>query len=278
MNISNEKLPVSLIGKINYGFEDNVEKLNNRNLKVIDLDYEPVDICILPNNNFLISSTKRKKFTVYDPNFIKIKTFDKINGQYFTPRYFTTNSVDKIYFSEVTGKIIQTDLDFKFIQEFGTEGSGDQELNFPNGIVYYENSIYVCDCENKRIQKLGEDLVFQKSFKLNFKPWKIQILKGVACIRPDDESYITFFNMNPFYCKVKITDGNGDICLLNSWFYEYNHHEYRIRCYNINGQLVNQKIETTTIPISAFSNEIIQFFNGKILIGLSEKKKLIVVS
>ena len=32
----------------------------------------------------------------------------------------------------------------------------------PSGIEYYEDSVNVCD-NNKRIQKLSEDLVFQES-------------------------------------------------------------------------------------------------------------------
>ena len=167
-------------------------------------------------------------------------------------------------------------MDFNFIKQFGSKGSSNQQLDLPNGIEYYEDSVFVCDSDNKRIQKLSEDLVYQESYPLYFQPWNIKIIKNVACVRPNGEPNILLYQLNPFSYKTKISRGNGEIYSINSWFYVCNYFDKRIECYDINGNLVDAK---NLVNIYEENNLLYSFgyFNKRFIIGPSETKKLIIL-
>ena len=164
----------------------------------------------------------------------------------------------------------------KFVKGFGAHGSGNLNLNSPSGIAYFNNSVYICDSDNYRIQKLSEDLEYQESYPLNYKPWKIKILKNIACIRSSSGDYNSFYNLNPFYFKTKLCRGNGDILAHNAWFHEYKNSRKTLRCYDMIGNLVDEKM----IFIDGFQalicqEYVITYFNEKFIIGLTKEKKLI---
>jgi hypothetical protein len=192
-----------------------------------------------------------------------IKTIDKINNESFTPRYITTDGRNKIFFTALKSRIIKTDLDFKFIKQFGSKGTGNENLDKPCGICYFEEFIYVCDYNNQRIQKLNENLVYQESYRINYKPWEIEVKNSVACIRPGSELFLLFYNLNPFFFKTKVSNVHGLITSFNSWFYQYNNRRERICCYNINGELVSEKkLKVNTVK----KNSILNYFDEKLII------------
>lgn len=202
-----------------------------------------------------------------DSNFKVIKTISKINDEIFTPRFITTDGRNRIFFTALKSRILKCDLDLKFIKQFGTKGSGNEQLDKPCGIKYFENFIYVCDYNNQRIQKLNEELLFKESYPLNFKPWEIEILNNIACIRSGSEASLVFYNMNPFYLKTKVNHVAGSITSFNSWFYQFDNRNTRIFCYNIHGDLVGHKLlridDSKNRPVCSL---IINFFDEKILI------------
>ena len=228
------------IGSLSYNFENLFDK-GNAQFREIQLNYMPNDLCILPNGQFLISSSTSQFIKVLSNQFKVIKTIEKMNNTKFAPRYITSNGSDKVYFTE-GDRVIQTDMNLKFIKEFGRKGSGVNEFNFPLGITHHENSIYVCDSFNQRIQKLSEDLVFEDSYPLNFKPWTIKIVNKVnCCIGPNGGSFIFFYNLNPFYFKTKVNGWNGDICSYFAHFYIHDSIQQKITCYDVNGKFVKEK-------------------------------------
>jgi hypothetical protein len=157
---------------------------------------------------------------------------------------------------------------------------GKEQLNYPLGIEYYENSIYICDYENQRVQKLSEDLILEESYPLNFKPWKIRILKNVACVRPGGESFIAFYSIKPFYFISKSFNGNGDIYGLNYCFYEYQQPINRLNCYDVNGNLIEKidfKLNFNKSCMASKSIVNISYFNGQFIIGFSKEKKIILL-
>ena len=112
-------------------------------------------------------------------------------------------------------------MDFTCIKRFGSKGTTNGHLHFPSGITYYDNFIYVCDLNNRRIQKFNENLIFQETLPLDFEPWNIQIANNVACIRPNEYAFTAFYQLNPFSFKIKVYDRNDEIYSINSWFYMY---------------------------------------------------------
>ena len=205
-----------------------------------------------------------------------LKIIDKINNKTFISVYLTSNDKGSIYITDrKADQIIQTDLNFNFIKQFGSTGSSNQQFDKPCGLTFYENSVYVCDSINKRIQKLSEDLVYQESYPLNFKPWNIKIIKNVACISADGEPNISLYQLNPFSFKTRMCSNNCEIYSINSWFYVYNKFVKKIECYNINGDLVDkknlEKINEDVNQIFIFSN-----FNGRFIIGTKKTKKIII--
>ena len=279
MTISKYSFPSELIATIDYNFEDIIEKFVQSKHQIINLDVEPKDTCVLSSGNLLIASRSSKNLKIYDDTFKIIKTIDRINNQNFTPLSITTNGRNYIYIAdEQLDRILQTDLDFKLIHSYGTRGSENNQLCSPLDIIFDKNSIYICDTQNRRIQKLSEDLIYKKTYQLNFKPWKIKILKNIACIRPTGEPFLSFYNLNPFYLKAKVCDGNGDIISINSWFYEYDHSSHLLRCYDLNGELMKEtflKFENRNLSSSQESMYWINCFNRQIIIGLTQSKQLI---
>jgi hypothetical protein len=273
--MNEEFISEMMFGQVDYYVNNHFETINDKDNEIIDLGFEPISFDALPNGNLVIASNESKSLKIYDREFQLIKTIDKINNKTFSPQYLTSNDKNTVYLSDRIGhKIIQTDFDLNFIKQFGEEGSTNQQLDDPLGVIFHDNSIYVCDSNNKRIQKLSEDLVFQESYPLNFKPWNIKIIKNVACIRSNGEPYIiSLYNTNPFSFKCEISNGNSEIYSINSWFYVNNEFKKRIECYDINGNLVDYKCLENVYEEES-QNYSSGFFNNKFIIGLSKAKKL----
>jgi hypothetical protein len=173
-------------------------------------------------------------------------------------------------------EIIKTDLDFNFIKQFGGKGSTNQKLFYPRGITFDEDSIYICDSNNNRIQKLSEDLIYQESYELNFAPWDIKIIKNVACIRSFGEPYSnSLYYLNPFRFKTRIGNSKSAICSINSWFYVNNYFDKRIECYDINGNLVDYKDLDNLYEKEEYYS--FGYFNNSFIIGTKAAKILIIL-
>ena len=173
--------------------------------QVINLNHSPSLFYILPNENIAIGGKESKNLSIYNFNFKLIKTIDKINNKNFSPSCLTSNGKNFFYITDSTDhKIIQTDLNFNYVNHFGGKGSSNKLLDKPKAIDYYENSIYVCDRKNKRIQRISEELNFQKSYPLNFEPSSIKINNNVCCV--NGNTFAVIYYLNPFSFKIKINN------------------------------------------------------------------------
>jgi DNA-binding beta-propeller fold protein YncE len=138
----------------------------NNNVKAIkdyayqSLAFEPTSFYILPTGNLVIASWKSQFLKIYNDKLIQIEMIDKINKNTFASHFLTSNGTNSIYITDCAAdQIIKTDLDFNFITQFGSAGTSNQQLNYPLGITFHDNSIYVCDSDNKRIQKLNNGIL-----------------------------------------------------------------------------------------------------------------------
>ena len=210
---------------------------------------------------------------IYDKEFKLIREIDRINNEKFHPKCLTSNGKNSIFITDVIeNEIIKTDFNFNFVKRFKSTDLTIQELKCPYGITYYENSIFVCDSDELRIQRFTEDLVFKKSYPLNFKPCSIQIVNNIACIEyPNGLASVGLFNLEPFSFIKLIENVEGPITAINSWFYIYNYKFKSIQCYNINGDIVekkdieiNENFLTGNYPLS------LGYINKRMIIGTSK--------
>ena len=266
---------------VHHCFDNLVEKIAEKDFQFVNLECEPYSLYTMPNDTLVIVSRESRNFMIYDREFNLIKTIEKINNKIFKPYYITSDGDSKVFITELIGnQIIQTDLDFNFVRQFGSKGSSNETLDFPTGITFNEGSIYICDGNNKRIQKLNsEELLFEESFPLSFKPINIKIIKNVACIKPDKEPFIAIYCLIPFSFKVRINNSSHQIFSLNSYFYMFNANGNRLSSYDINGNLIEKKsLEIPkTITSDCCQHYSIGYFNEKFIITASKTKKIIIL-
>lgn len=214
-----------------------------KNYDLINLDIGPRDICVLTNGNMLLVNYDKNCLVLLDRNLKFIKTIKKLNNKSFQPTYVDAYD-DRIYVSDcLTSQIIITDLEFKHIKSFGTVGNESSNLNYPLGLQYYKDCLYVCDYYNKRIQKLDKNYEFINSYKLDFKPWQIKITNDLACVRSDgipNGPQISFYKIANFEVVCRHVEHNGTISVLNALFYEYFNTTKTFFCYNKHGELVER--------------------------------------
>ena len=232
----------------------------------------PYDFCLLPNNNILICNYNNYNLLLFDANTERLsETIETVNNQKFGIIAVDTNKRNEIYLSNFRfHRIIKTDLDFNLLAFFGNgPGSASNQVTNPTGLCYYNNSIYVCDRSNKRIQKLDSNsLKHQASYQLNIQPWYIKALNNIACVRAFGETAIYFYELNSFK-QIKKYDGhNGTIGASNAYFYEYYSNRKILYVYDKEANLYKQ-IENVDFRLGSFSDW------GSIVV---EKSKIILCS
>ena len=75
------------------------------------------------------------------------------------PTCITLDSQEKVYFTDENANLVLIyDKDGNYLDSWGTQGSGDGELNSPSGIeIDQDDNLYVVDTMNHRIQKFTRD-------------------------------------------------------------------------------------------------------------------------
>ena len=251
-------------------FNHLLKKMDFESYEIIDQDYELHGLCWLEEPNYLIAaSSKNHSLTIFDDRFNITNEIHDFDGEIIVPRYIATNGRDKIYIVQSGyNKITVTDFKFKKLNEFGgTKGSETNQLECPLGICYYNDSIYICDSKNKRIQKLSQELVFEDSFPLEFLPWEIKISNNYMCIRPNEYENIFFFNLCPFKLIKFVSNGNGVILNSKYWFYVLTM-DKMLTCYDLCGQLVDR------IFVKALKN--VDISDGQVALECLENENLII--
>jgi len=180
---SEEFIPESLLGQVDYHFNNHIEAIKDKDCLIVDLGFHtlPRSFHTLPNGD--VTFFDHGFLKIYDKKFKLLKTIDKINHRTFNPQYLTSTGKDSIYLTDLkNNQIIQTDFDFNFIKQFGSKGSSNQQFKFPLGITFHEDSIYICDYGNERIQKLSQNLNYQETYPLKSNPRDIKIIKIVLVL------------------------------------------------------------------------------------------------
>ena len=236
----------------------------------------PHAFCNLMTKYLLICDSKR--LCVLNKEYKLVKVFEKFKQFTFWSKGIATDNEKSLFILDWDShRILKIDYEFNLIGVFGSKkGNGNNQLYYPTGICYHNHSLYVCDNWNKRIQKLdANNFDFQKSFKFNFLPEKIEIVNETACIRSETEIY--FVDLETFEVKCKYSRGKpGIIGKCHLKFYEY--FKNLIFTYDENGDIVEAvRIDTPGLfeHITSTDGGIIMF-NGKLTMGFSDERKLVV--
>lgn len=209
------------------------DKLDLRNYKVIEIDNEPWALCSVNDKYLLTSNYFQSNLTLFDENFKKIKTIDKIENSSFKALSLATNNIDMIYISDFEhNRIIVCNYDFKLLFKMGKRGSGNTQFNGPSGIFYYEKNLFVCDANNQRIQKFdGVELNYLKTYKTDINPYSIKITNSIAAVKEEDGNIVYIYDMPDFNLKFKY-ERDGCVFVYKSLFCQFEFQCMKMHCYD----------------------------------------------
>jgi hypothetical protein len=275
---------------------DEIDFKNYVNLE-LDPSVAPCDFCALDDNHLLLTNYKERKLVLFDKNLKQIKKINKIEtndgiDETVNERIDTENlgsvcidineTRDFIYISDYNNhKVFKCDLNYKFVKV--TEGQTETNSKFkhPFGIAFHQDFIYVCDCSNKRIQKLNANsLDFGALYDLDYKPWRIKIGNNIVCVRATiTKPSINFYDLNTFQLLTRYEDRNGIVGFFNSRFYEFFGPTKKIYVYNSTSGKLENEIETDGLGMGNLTSRNGAFikFNDNIILGSHDSQKLCLI-
>ena len=120
------------------------------------------------------------------------------------PKGIATDDTDNIYVSS-EHKLQKFTSSGKLIKFIGQEGWKEGAFDVPRGVTLYNNQVYVCDCDNHRIQVFDLNLNFVRSIG--------SLSKGRGEFNePNDVKFDTAGNMYVAECdnrRVQVLDSSG---------------------------------------------------------------------
>jgi len=162
--------------------------------------------------NIYVADSAYKKIHVVSPDNKPVKVLDFSDKMESIGMFAVDKINEHLIIPDLRKhKIIVTDLEGKFLFEFGKRGDGDGEFNLPLSIaVEYDGGIVVCDSLNSRIQRFTSKGVFVNKFgRRGDGPGDLSIIKGVAV---DSEGHI--YVTDGKESKVTIFSPTGEYLLM----------------------------------------------------------------
>ena len=131
---------------------------------VTDLDW-PYGIAFNKREEMMVSEWGADRVSILDTRGQKIRTFGSRGDsphQMISPAGIATDGSGNIYVSS-EHKLQKFTSTGELIKCVGREGGKEGEFNDPRGLTLRDNLVYVCDCDNHRIQVFDLDLNFVRS-------------------------------------------------------------------------------------------------------------------
>jgi len=129
-----------------------------------EFDY-PNMIAFDATGNAYVTDSNNGRLVILDPSGQQLATIGRgaAAGNLGLPRGVATDANGRLYVVDATGQLVHvyrvgTAADWRpiFTAEFGSEGIGDGQFNYPNGVaIDSRDRIYVTDRENNRVQVWG---------------------------------------------------------------------------------------------------------------------------
>lgn len=263
-------MKIDIIGTVEFNFNNLKGGLQLGNYKIVDTNDNHSDLCVLPNGNFLFTNYfTSKDLSIYDKNFTFIKDIKNINNKELHALSVETNSKNRIYINS-NSRIIMTDLDFNYLNEYG---SNSNQISSPQGMLFHNESLYVCDRDDKCIVKLDGNLKLRAKNYLDAKPIQIQILNNLACIVPSNEDhFMYFYDLTDFTLKFKY-DKCSQIAVQSDKFLCLK--QQQITYYDKNGVMIDSVLIKPINGENIVGTPFLKVNNNKLFAHLFARKMMI---
>ena len=188
---------------------ENICYLLNGKFEIIPIGGQPASLIILPNGNLVCST--------YPSVMLLNESFEHIEIISPGGNYCAVNCRNEIYVSIFEKNcILLFDLNLNQLQQFGTRGLGNNQLDHPQGLCCHDDYLYICDYGNKRVQILTLDMIYESTIDLEDCPDIIQISEktiGVCCYKETFFFDLKTRTMNYKFCS------NCNLNYIDSIFY-----------------------------------------------------------
>ena len=127
--------------------------------------YWPYGIAFNNREEMIVSECCSHRLSILDTRGQKIRTFGSYGDsphQMIGPKGIATDDSGNIYVSSYD-KLQKFTSTGELIKCVGREGGKEGEFDDPRGLTLRDNLVYVCDCDNHRIQVFDLDLNFVRS-------------------------------------------------------------------------------------------------------------------
>jgi len=207
----------------------------NRKFKLIEVAGQPTSLISLPNGNLVCGTDGSVK--LLDENSKEIKSVST-GGESFC----ALNRRNEIYVSvQDKNCIISFDLNLNKLTQFGSQGAGNNQFNYPWGLCCHGDYLYICDYNNKRIQILTLDLEYSNSIQLDDLPLYVQTSEttiGVSC-----GGATFFFDLKTRALKFKhVNYATFNINYINSIFYGSNYEKKKFYLFDSDGNFKEEMV------------------------------------
>lgn len=104
-----------------------------------------------------------------------------------------------------------------FLQSVGKKGENELEFQWPRGVDVYSatNLIYICDCNNNRVQCLNVDLSFNSFITNIYHPKDIKVVPGLIVILKKNSPCILQYNLSHQLIREIIHFGEKEKSVIN---------------------------------------------------------------
>ena len=205
------------------------ETLLNGKFGLIEVAGRPSSLISLPTGNLVCCTDDSVK--LLDENLKEIISVSTGGTS------FCASSRRNEKYVSVSGKhcIISFDCNLNQLKKFGSLGTGNDQLNYPRGLCCHGDCVYICDCNNKRIQILSLDFNYVNTIRLDGIPLSVQTSEttiGVSC----NDGTTCFFDLKTRALKHKHNNYvTYNIKYINSIFYGSNCKQKKFYLFDSNG-------------------------------------------
>ena len=223
---------------------------------------------------------------IFDGGDQLVRTFEGRDSEFHCPVGVAFDSDDCLYVVDSANHRVQKfTLDGKRLLKFGSEGSEDEELKFPNGLTIHNGKAYVSDHGNKRISVFQTDGIFYHTFGSGVlgKPHDVTVTSNNQLLIADhdhhcihtftlDGDYVGKFGSrgsglgqlyNPFGVSA---DLYGFILVADTWNHRvtiYDKDGVFIHCFGCMGTAIGQFQHPYEIAVSANGNIYVSDHSNK---------------
>ncbi|KAI6647854.1 hypothetical protein LOD99_8441 [Oopsacas minuta] len=132
-------------------------------------------------------------------------------------------SRDIILITQRNDCILNYQVNGKFISRIGKLGRGDLEFDYPCGLTFdgSNSEVYICDCNNHRIQILSKELTYKTQFGQDnlYSPVDVKLTKEFIYILNQSNPCLHLYNYNLILHKSCFSGGSGLELMNPSFFY-----------------------------------------------------------